>query len=106
LEGRRSIYNPEEAEGFQYWGIQRGKISKISSVPKKWNAGIHFFLPHGFDLSLFMYDIIGTDSGKGTRGKNKNAINTLRWQQMAESDQKGLSSNDQRSFGLRITKSF
>jgi outer membrane receptor protein involved in Fe transport len=99
LPGRKSLYQPEESAGFQYWGIWEQAITK-------WNAGATFFIPHSFEVSFFVYDILGVDHGSGNWEDDPLTINTLRWHQMADQSHKDITSTDQRSFRVRITKAF
>jgi outer membrane receptor protein involved in Fe transport len=97
LQGRDSLYSADGKLGFNSLGIQNDAMTK-------WNASMHFRLDGGLRVSLFAYDLLGSD--KGPDGDNSLAIHTLRWHQMGTSDQKDLYSVDQRSYALRVEKTF
>ncbi|MDG5816788.1 TonB-dependent receptor plug domain-containing protein [Chitinispirillales bacterium ANBcel5] len=104
LRGRESLY--AEDEGFNYWDFEKGRDEDQSfkdyfmrRVAKRLNASIHVNLSNGYHISLYGYDLLGVDN-------DLNAINTLRWQQMAEPEQRALYATDQRTFGLSLTKTF
>jgi hypothetical protein len=97
LWGRDSIYAADEKMGFSSLGIANDAMAK-------WNASLHFRLPSGIRVSLFAYDLLGSDDGPG--GNTPLAIHTLRWHQMGTADQKDLYSVDQRSYALRLEKTF
>jgi len=107
LSGRTGIYKPEtENDNFQYWNIWKHSIKKL-------NSSIHFNVNDEWTVSLFAYNILGIDNaidswkqGDAIADISGSVINTIRWQQMSNTDQKGLVSSDQRSFKLNITKTF
>lgn len=107
LRGREALYAKDE--GFDYLHIADGpgKLGLYNylkqGVSKKVNAGVHFSLPNGFDVALFAYDILGVDRPNDPDAHSL-AINTIRWQQMAETSLKELYSTDQRSFSIKISK--
>jgi outer membrane receptor protein involved in Fe transport len=105
LPGRNMAYSNDEKTGFEYWNISNQDEFNINYYPKKLNANIQFFLPSNMTISLLAYDILGVNSKEADKQK-RYRINTIRWQQMAQPEQKELYSNDFCSFGLSITKSF
>ncbi|MFW5784581.1 MAG: TonB-dependent receptor plug domain-containing protein [Chitinispirillaceae bacterium] len=109
LQGRDILYRKDK--GFNYLDISENRrelgwrefFSK--SVSKKLNASILFYLPQDIEISLLAYDILGVEQSPHTEDNGK-TINTVRWQHMAQPEQKELYSTDQRTFSLSITKSF
>lgn len=97
LPGRKQLY--AEDKDFVYWDIDSKPMFKL-------NAGLHFNLPGKMEISFLAYNLLGIDKGLGHTDDNPLVRNTLRWQQMAENDQRGISSNDQMSFSIRIKKEF
>jgi hypothetical protein len=97
LPGRDSLYAADEKKDFNSLGIGSDAMTKL-------NASLHFRLPGAVRVSLFAYDILGVDEGPDT--DNRLGIHTLRWHQMANADQRDLYSVDQRSYALRIEKTF
>jgi hypothetical protein len=75
------------------------------SVSKKVNMGIHFYLPKDIDIGMYVYDLLGIDNPFDSKSRRL-TINTIRWQQMYSADQKDLYSTDQRTFEIRLSKSF
>ncbi|HON09543.1 MAG TPA: hypothetical protein PLE24_01645 [Chitinispirillaceae bacterium] len=107
LPGRKSLYDRDEKDGYNYLDIQNGSFSeRLRGVPKKLNASLHFFLPEDITLSIFAYDILGIDRKSDKSGYDSYVINTIRWQQMANPEQKDIASTDQQSFGFTISKGF
>ena len=109
LPGRYPIYSKHS--GYNYWHISDGFETfnfydyLRKGVSKKINAGIHFTLPNDFNLSLFVYDLLGIDRPYDSDSRQY-VINTLRWQQMYENTQNDLYSTDQRTFHLQLSKHF
>lgn len=109
LQGRDMLYDKDT--GFNYWNITDSrkdlglKQYLKRSVSKKLNASLHFYIPHDFELSFFVYDILGADRPLEPQ-YHKYVINSLRWQHMSLPDQKELYSTDQRTFELKLTKYF
>jgi hypothetical protein len=97
LPGRDSLITADDKRGFNSLGI-------VSDAMTKWNAGMHFHLPGRLRVSLYAFDLLGVD--KGPDEDNSLAIHTLRWHQMANAEQKDLYSVDQRSYMLRLEKTF
>jgi hypothetical protein len=109
LPGRASIIAKDT--GFNYWNIsdspeQLGWYNYFKkSVSKKVNMGIHFYLPKDIDIGMYVYDLLGIDNPFDSKSRRL-TINTIRWQQMYSADQKDLYSTDQRTFEIRLSKSF
>lgn len=109
LQGRDVLYSKDK--GFNYLDIGENRRDLgwkeffRRSVSKKLNAGIHFYLPRDIEISLLAYDILGLEQTLESEGNGK-TINTIRWQHMAEPEQRELYSTDQRTFSLNITKFF
>ena len=107
LKGREDIYKADQvAYNYQYWNVWDHSIKKL-------NSSIHFHVNETWDISLFAYNILGIDNGIDSWEQGDkiadisgSVINTIRWQQMAEPNQKGISSTDQRSFKIKVTKLF
>ena len=89
LPGRTDLYAEDIKKGENYLNID--KMPMI-----KWNAGLHFNLPSDYNLSLYVYDILGQST----------SLNAVRWQQSAFADQKDLYTVDQRSFAIKLEKTF
>jgi len=92
LVGRQKTYDQEEAAGWNYQGIQNDAMAK-------WDASAHMALPKEFQVSFFVYDILGSDDPDLV-------AHTLRWQQQAEPAQKDLYGVDYRSYAVKVEKSF
>ena len=89
LQGRTDLYAEDIKKGENYLNV--------TSLPMvKWNAGLHFNLPYEYKLSAYVYDILGTST----------SLNSVRWQQSAFADQKDLYTVDQRSFAIKLEKTF
>jgi outer membrane receptor protein involved in Fe transport len=91
-----------------YWELEDQSIKDfiMTSVSKKWNIGLSFYLPKQFDVSFYAYNILGTDHHSFSGTFDRNTVNTLRLSQGYELAQRDLYSVDQRSFGVTITKNF
>jgi outer membrane receptor protein involved in Fe transport len=77
----------------------------MHSVSKKLNLSLNVYLPKNFDVSVYGYNILGSDNH--IDGKfDYNTVNTLRAQQTFDREQVTLYSTDQRTFGVSITKNF
>ena len=107
VPGRKPVVADDMGTNYNYFGYYGEKPRTglkdylLHRVSKKWNASLLLNLPKGFDVSLNVYDILGIDDPH-----QKYTINTLRLAQMFSLDQRNLYSQDQRTFGITITKSF
>lgn len=89
LPGRKESIDAGNALGANYLGIQRLPIIK-------WNLGVRFLLPQGFALGAHVYNLLASS-------RNRNAV---RWQVMAEPDQRDLYTVDLRYFAGMLEKEF
>jgi len=92
LDGRDSLYAADEAKGWDYLNITRDAMVKL-------DLSCQMALPRDFILTLYAYDLLGSETGSL-------ATNSARWQQMATPDQKDVYGTDFRSFALKVDKSF
>ncbi len=111
LEDPKAVNTDKEKE-YNYFGFYGEKEYTgfknyfMNNVSKKWNAGVNFFLPSGFTVSLYAYNILGIDRHTGDYNKDRYTINTLRLAQMYAIDQRNLYSMDQQALGIAINKQF
>jgi len=107
LKGREELYKDDiDKYNFQYWNVWEQSIKKL-------NSSLHFEISEKWNLSIFANNILAIDNGINSwqqgdivADKAGSVANTLRWQQMGESAQKGLISFDHRNFALKITRNF
>jgi len=97
LAGRDSSYTADENHGTNNWGITRDAMTKV-------DASVLFSLPKDLSVGMYVYNVFGVDNGTAT--DNDLAINTLRWQQMGDTNHKDLFALDVRSYAVSIEKAF
>ena len=95
------FYHEKEIESFRDF-----KEFLVTSVSKKWNFSVSFYLPKQFDVGFYAYNILGTDDHTIDNKLDRNTVNTLRLSQTYDLTQRDLYSTDQRTFGIMITKNF
>jgi hypothetical protein len=89
LPGRAGVAKADTADGWDCLGVDSTPIVKL-------NLGMRVDLPSRFELSVFVYDLLG--SGK--------SLDAVRWQQMAEPTQRDLYTVDQRTVVARLGTTF
>ncbi|NLB64379.1 MAG: TonB-dependent receptor [Fibrobacter sp.] len=91
LKGRRPLV--EKEPDFNYL---RAHLDPMV----KWNMGLQWHAAENLRVSVYAYDLLATRDGK-------NAIHSLRWQQVGNSDEHtDLFGIDRRSFGIQVEKTF
>lgn len=80
---------------FQTWQAEKEFMAK-------WNASIHVLLPENLNVSIFVYNILGSDNPYSTNDDDW-TIHSLRWGNGADNT---LHAVDLRSYAMRVEKSF